>query len=113
MRGGRLYHRVSIQARAETQNAYGERNWEWSELASRRASIEPLNGREYFNAVGENSTVTTRIRVRYDVSLDGLQADDRVMHGDDQYDIESVIKPQQRGGELVIMARLSRDDRNG
>lgn len=113
MRGGRLFHRVSIQRRAQTKDAFGELEWVWSEIASRRAGIEPLNGREYFNATGENSTVTTRIRIRYDSEIADLKADDRIVHGQDQYDIESVIKPAQRGGEFVLMARLSRGDRNG
>lgn len=110
MRSGRLFHRVSVQKRKDGQNDFGERDFEFQTIGTRRAAIEPLAGREYFSAMGENSKVTTRIRIRCDSILSQLATDDRIVHGEDQYNIESVLKPLQRGGELVIMASLSNDN---
>jgi SPP1 family predicted phage head-tail adaptor len=104
MRAGRLNKRISIERITETKNDFGEFVYAWSELAKRSAGIEPLNGKEYFSSVGENSGVTTRIRIRYDSVTATITNADRVNHGGTIYNIVSPpINPQERGAELVLM----------
>ena len=107
MRAGRLIHSVVLKRLTGALNAYGEQIESWSEIGTRRASVEPLNGKEYFATSGENADVSTRIRVRYDKSLSGLTASDRVYHGDVIYDIKSVINPSEQNRELVLMCDRS------
>ena len=103
MIAGRLYHSVVLQRQSGAENEYGESIDEWVDIASRRASIEPLNGKEYFANSGETTEVSTRIRLRYDSSLSDLKPHDRVVHSDVIYDIKTVINPSERSRELVLM----------
>ena len=100
---------LKLQRQTTTQDAAGQPQDTWSVLATRRASIEPLNGREYFTASGEHSDVTTRIRMRFDSVVGAARPFDRLV--DDsvspqiEYDIRSVIDPRKRNRELVFMCR--------
>ena len=106
---GRLRHIVTIERQTLTTDAYGERLTSWSPLVvdstTRRASIEPINGREYFAQSGEHSEVTTKIRLRYDVALQDLQPKDRVNHNGAIYDIVSVINNMEASREFILMAK--------
>lgn len=111
MRSGRLRHRVTIERRTTTTDAHGDQLDTWTTMATVWAAIEPLNGREYFAASGEASEVTARIRLRYQSELAGMTTADRVTHNGVNYDIRSVINPEQRGMELVLMCSIGA--RNG
>jgi SPP1 family predicted phage head-tail adaptor len=102
MRSSLVFERQST-----TQDSVGQLQNVWSEVFRRMGSVEPLNGREYFSASGENSEVTTRIRVRYDQGLVGIKPYDRIVSGGVSYDILSVINPSERNQELVFMAKRS------
>ena len=104
MRAGRLNKRVKIERVTETKNDFSEFEYSWSSIDTRPASIQPLNGREYFTAVGENSGVTTRIRVRFDSLTATITNADRINYDGAIYNIVSPpINPQERGAELVLM----------
>ena len=100
---GRLRHSVILQRQTSTKNELGEFVDTWTTLATRKVSIEPINGREYWQQSGEHAEVTTRIRLRYDASVSTLKPHDRVLHGDVVYDIHSVIRPRETALELVLM----------
>lgn len=104
MRAGRLNKRVNIERMTETKNDFGEFEYSWLSIGVRSASIEPLNGKEYFSSIGENSGVTTRIRVRFDSLTATITNADRISHNGTIYNIVSPpINPQERGAELVLM----------
>ena len=100
---GVLRHKVSLERQTTDVDDYGQRIENWTVIAQRRASIEPLNGREYFDRAGEMAEVTTRIRLRYDASLADLRPADRVTYRGQIYDIASVIRPQEHAEDLVLM----------
>ena len=107
MISGRLRRSVTIRRRNTTKNAVGEFTESYATVATRRASVEPVNGREFWQASGEHSAVTTRIRLRYDASLASVKATDEVVDAGNSpqtvYDIESVIRPRETAMELVLM----------
>lgn len=107
MISGRLRRSVTIRRRSTSKNAVGELADTWSTVATRRASVEPLNGREFWQESGEHSAVTTRIRVRYDATLASVKPNDQVVDAGNSpqtvYDIESVIRPRETAMELVLM----------
>jgi SPP1 family predicted phage head-tail adaptor len=106
MRSGRLRHAATIERQSTTPDSFGQLVDTWSTIAHRTVSVEPLNGREYFNASGESSEITTRIRMRYDEDTAEIKPFDRIMIDGRTYDIVSVINVQQRNRELVLMCRL-------
>jgi len=101
---GRLRHRVEIQNYEMTQNDWGEVIYTWSPWATVWASIEPLQGREFFAAQALQSQTTVRIRMRYRPGVTSVM---RVLWGGQIYDIESVIEPQSRRQELQLMCKTS------
>lgn len=110
MRNGKLRHRIALQRQSTTQDAAGHPAQTWTTFATRRASIQPLNGREYLKASGEGSDVSTRIRMRYDATVATLKAYDRVIDESVSpmvvYDIEGPpINPDERNRELILMCR--------
>ena len=100
---------MTIQRQTTAKDGVGQLQDVWTEIATRRASLEPLNGREYFTASGENSDVTTRIRLRHDETVAVLKPYDRIIDESQSpqvvYDIQSVINPRERDRELVLMCR--------
>lgn len=108
MRAGRLRHVVTLERQSATKDSFGEVVDTWTTLGppTVRAAKQPLNGKEYFAAGGENSEVTTRFRMRYQTAIADLNNSDRLVHGSDIYDIESVINQDGRNIELIIMCKL-------
>ncbi len=66
MRAGRLRHRVQIQERVETtRDEHGGISPTWSTIATVSASVEPLRGRELFEAQQVQERTTIRVRMRH------------------------------------------------
>jgi len=106
MRAGRLRHRVTIQRYTVTQNDYGEEVESWTTHATRWAAVEPLTGREYFDAQQMTAEVSLRVRVRHDSTTEALTARDRISH--DGRTLEIVSPPmriKERGKEIHLMCR--------
>lgn len=99
---GSLNKFIIIQRPVEVRNEFNElERTAWEDYANLRANIEPIGGREYFNAGAAHADITHRIRVRY---LTGITTSMRIMHGSREFDIQAVIDPGERHRELEIMA---------
>lgn len=101
MRSGKLRHEITIQALTSMQDSYGGQTESWSTFATVRASVEPLQGREYFASQQVQAEVTTRFRIRY---LSGVTPKMRVLYDGRTFNVASVINPNERNHELHIMA---------
>lgn len=96
----RYRHRVVIQEAQEAADSYGQAVVTWTTFATVWASVEPLQGREFFNAEQQQAEVTTRIRIRY---LAGVTAKMRVNWGGRLYNIRSVIDERERRRAMQLM----------
>jgi len=106
MRAGRLRDTAIVQRRGSTVDANGQPDTTWTVLDTVRCAVEPLNGSEYFTASGEGSSVSTRVRIRYNATIATLSPADRLVIGSTNYDIISVINPQNRSREFVLMCSV-------
>lgn len=106
MQAGRLRHRVSIQQRVEARNGYGELIATWSTLATVWGSVEPIRGREFFEAEQVQSEISTRVRIRY---YDGITAQMRVLFGSRKLQILAVIDVNERHKEMQLMCKEMTD----
>lgn len=105
MNSGRLRHEVNIQQPVEVQNTFGEPEVTWMNVAVRvPAGIEPLRGREYFAAKQINAEIEARVIMRYRTDV---KAKFRIVHGDNEYYIYSVINVGERHKELHLMCTRS------
>ena len=103
MRSGSLNQRITIQGLSESQNDYGENIEQWYKIAKVWASVAPLSGRKYYDALQNNSELTTEIRIRYKGVVSTRM---RILHGDDVYDIKSIINARSKGAEMVLMCKI-------
>ena len=104
MNAGALRHRITIERQATAQDDWGGVVNHWATIGTFSASIEPINGREYFAAQAVQSEVTARIRMRYHPDV---LPSDRVNHNGTIYTVQSVINPKVLNEELVLMCKTS------
>jgi SPP1 family predicted phage head-tail adaptor len=107
MQAGRLRHEVDLQRVTVAPDAHGDQTKTWTTLATVRASIEPLSGREFLQASQVMSDVTVRIKVRGrpDIRLtpkDRVRHDDP-NHGERLFDIRHIVDWGGRGREWHLM----------
>ena len=107
MRAGRLRHKLTLERRSTTKSTTGNPVDTWTALGERRASIEPLMGKEFYATSAEHSRLTTRIRLRHDRITAKLRPYDRMIDISSSpaviYDIESIQNPREKDRELVLM----------
>ena len=102
MRAGKLRHRVAIQAATETRNERGGIDETWTTEQTRWASVEPLIGREYMDGKQVNADVSHKVRFRW---FSGLTPSKRLLFGTRVFGIDSVLNPDERNKELVVMCK--------
>jgi len=103
MQAGTLRHRVNIQRRTLSRNAYGEELDVWSdEGPARWAAIEPLSGRELQQAQQVQAEVTHQVRLRWCVDLD-LTPAKRIRFRTRVFDIVSVRNVREANVELLVL----------
>jgi SPP1 family predicted phage head-tail adaptor len=100
MRAGRLRHRVQIQAATDTRASDGSLTRTWATVATRWASVEPLNGRELYYAQQVQPLVSVQVTMRY---YDGLTPAHRLYWDSRAFEIASVTSTNERGREHVVM----------
>lgn len=62
---GQLRESVTIQSPTETQNSFGEQAIQWSDFATRRASVRGLRTDELMSAQGLYNVATHEVEMRY------------------------------------------------
>jgi SPP1 family predicted phage head-tail adaptor len=98
---GNLRHRVAFLAR-KTTVVSGKTSEHWETVCECWADIEPLKGREYFEAAAVNREDSVRFIIRYRTDI---TAEMTLRFRDTDYNIESIINPDMRGARLEILAR--------
>jgi len=106
MRAGRLRHRVVLEERTGSANAYNELPDTWATVATLPAAVEPLGGREFFASQQVQGNVSHRITLRY---LAGVTIKHRVRWPDPAtgadriFDINAVIDRDERHRAIELM----------
>ena len=101
MKAGTLRHRVTVEHRAETRDAYGGVTAVWSAFASSvPAAILPISGREFFAAEANQSEVSAKIVMR---ELAGLLPSMRIVHNGQQYNIRAILADATLKRHVVCM----------
>ena len=106
MNAGELRHQITIQTPTEAQDSLGAVISTWSTFATVRASVEPLQGREYLALQQVQSEAGVKIRIRY---LPGLNAKMRVLWTSKIYEIENILEIESRRREIHLMCRENQD----
>lgn len=104
---GKMRHSLTLQTYNKTVDGHGDvrddDDENWSDTRTFWASIDPVSGREFYEAGQSQSQVTHKIRCRY---FPGLKTEQRlVYHGERIFEIVSVIDWEDRHESYLIMAR--------
>ncbi len=102
MRAARLRHRVTIQQPVVAVNGYGERITTWSTVATVWAAVEPLRGREFFDAEQVQAEISHRVIMRYRA---GMESTMRLLYATRVLHIGTIIDVDERHRELQLMCR--------
>lgn len=106
IRAGKLRKRIVIEqllASDGTTNAFNESTTTaWTTYTTRWGSMEPLSGRELYQAQDVNPDVTHHARFRY---VPGLTPKMRCRIGTRLFNIESAINIEERNREHVVVCK--------
>lgn len=109
MRAGKLNKKVTIEAPATATSQAGGTTTKWQPVAENIwAAIEPLRGREWFDAGGTHSEVDTRIRIRW---RPGINSSMRVVYKERIFDIQHPAEIRSEKRELHLMCKEYGNDR--
>lgn len=95
-----LRHLVTLQRQSSSQDSVGQLLETWSEIGKEWVDIQPVNGREYFNASGERAEVTHKVRMRYGRTI---APRDRIVYGSRIFNIKAVMNIEERNRWLELM----------
>lgn len=104
MQAGRLRERVAIQYATSVQDEVGQPIQTWHTLVTVWASILPRASGERFLSGGAQvqAEITHTVRIRYRADVTVLM---RIRWGTRTLYIESVVDPDGRTAEMVLMCR--------
>lgn len=102
MKARDLRHRVTLQRLVLTQGASGDLTQGWQDVSTIWAAVEPLSGREYWQAQQIAAETSIRVRLRY---MAGVDTKMRVLYGTRVLEILSIVDVEERHRELQLMCR--------
>ncbi|HEI8511243.1 TPA: phage head closure protein [Proteus mirabilis] len=105
---GRFRHIITLQQPEPKPNRISGDEVIWRDvLKDIHASVEPLRGREYFQAQQVQSETTFRIRMRW---FPQVKSTMRVCFGSRIFNIVAIIDPEERHRELQLMCKEGVND---
>ena len=97
---GKLRQRITVQQRSQSRDSYGATKKGWTHFATCWAAVEPLSGKEFWNAQQINAEITTRVRIRY---REGIKPTMRILFGSHILEIKAITNPEEAKRELQIL----------
>lgn len=97
---GKLRQRITIQQLSKSRDTYGATKKGWTSFATCWAAVEPLSGKEFWNAQQIAAEITTRVRIRY---REGVKPTMRILFGSRILEIKGITNPEERKKELQIL----------
>lgn len=97
-------HKIDFLQRKSGRDDYGEPVDTWKPFKEGIwASKDPLLGNEYFNALTADTKVEVKVNMRY---IPGITNEMRIQHGDEVYEILSVVNVRGLNRELLCYCKL-------
>jgi len=102
MNPNKLRHRITIQSRSTTPDAYGGQPTTWTDFAVNvAAAIRPLSSRELMAAQAVQAETSHMITIRY---RPGIVAAMRAVYKGRYFNLATPLNTDERNIELVIPA---------
>ncbi len=97
---GNLRHQITIEQVVEGRDSFNAVTEEWVPIVTLWASVEPIRGREFFEAQRVNAEISHRIKVRY---YPGITSKMRARFGERIFRIEAALNIEERNREIHLM----------
>lgn len=97
---GKMRHRITIEQKTKVSDGAGGYTESWVPFVTVWASIDPVSGKEFFEAQQTQSSVSHKIRIRY---KSGVLPAMRVNFKGRIFGIESVINWEERNRDMLLM----------
>jgi SPP1 family predicted phage head-tail adaptor len=97
---GDLDKRGGLYQLSDARDSANEQLGQWVLVVERWAAIEPISGREYYLAQERHAEVSTKVTLRYCPQATAAM---RWKYGNRWYDVISVIHPNERHDDTVLM----------
>lgn len=102
MKIGDMRQRITFQQEVKTADGSKGFTVAWQDVISVWASVQPLSGREFFQAHQIKAEITHRVKIRYRTDITVKM---RIKHKDRYFAIESILDKKERREELEIFCR--------
>ena len=102
MEAGKLRQRVILQSFVATRDAYGEPIETWSTVVTLWGAVEPLTGREFYQAQQVNAEITHKVRIRYRTLTNSRM---RFLLGTRIFEILYIVNENERNRELIMLCK--------
>ena len=96
-----LNHMISIERRAQQQDAAGQVRETWQRVADVWASVRPIGGREFYAASGQRAEISHEIILRHGADI---QPQDRILYDGREFDVRVVLNLNEQNRYLKIMS---------
>ena len=100
VRSGDFNRRISIQARDNTPDSFGQISSAWTEVLNCWARIQPLSGRELMAAQAINAEVTHQVGIFFRPTVTAAM---RAVYQGRVFNIHSVIDPEMAHFTLELL----------
>ncbi|WP_342045983.1 phage head closure protein [Bacillus sp. OTU530] len=102
MNPGKLNKRIVLQKLATVDDGAGGSEESWQDTSSVWALIQPLQGRELYQAQQINTELTHRITIRY---REDVNASMRIMYNNREFTIDSIVNIEESNRFLEMTCR--------
>lgn len=102
IKAGKFSKVITLQRQQEVISDYGGVKLVWRNFRTVRASVEPLQGNEFFTAAQSHSETQLRVRIHY---IDGVLPTMRVKYGKRFFAITAIIDSKENHRELQLMCK--------
>jgi SPP1 family predicted phage head-tail adaptor len=102
MKIGDMRQRITFQKEVKTADGSKGFTIAWQDVISVWAGVQPLSGREFFQAHQIKAEITHRVKIRYRTDITVKM---RIKHRDRYFEIESILDKKERREELEIFCR--------
>ncbi len=106
MRAGQLRHRLKILKPTDVAASWNNTETTWATYATPWGKIEPMSGREYYEAAQVQSETRYIITIRY---IRGLMPNMRISFEGRIFKIIAGLDPKERNRKLEIIATEATD----
>ena len=101
LNAGALREPITIQRKISVSDGMGGQAIQWIDLATVRAHVKPLSGREALQAMQLQASITHRIYMRYRADL---QPSDRLVMRGQPLQIKAILNMEMRNQWLEVSA---------